>query len=207
MPTEDDVRNQQHLLQTYRRTLAVYVERLALQGAAHVSPEIVHGIDDARTNIRTIKHTLRQWGIAVADLPHDEEPAPVPSESVVSAPLDGGSMSFFDQRGQSVTYQYNAAGDINVGAVHTPADLAGQLEKLRTELSRAEAAEAITQDAATDAGYQITKAIQQTQKPAPNTATIEQHLTNARTSLRTSGAPQEFLLALDNAIAAVRRVS
>jgi hypothetical protein len=28
-------------------------------------------------------------------------------------------MAIFDQRGQQVTYQYNAAGDINLGAVQT----------------------------------------------------------------------------------------
>ena len=32
-------------------------------------------------------------------------------------------MAIFDQRGQQVTYQYNAAGDINFGAVQNRMDL------------------------------------------------------------------------------------
>ena len=34
-------------------------------------------------------------------------------------------MAIFDQRGQRVTYQYNAAGDINFGAVQNRPDSSG----------------------------------------------------------------------------------
>ena len=46
-------------------------------------------------------------------------------------------MPIFDQRHQKVTYQYNAAGDINFGAVQNKMDLVAQLEALQAELNRA----------------------------------------------------------------------
>jgi hypothetical protein len=36
-------------------------------------------------------------------------------------------MAIFDQRGQRVTYQCNAAGDINFGAVRNRMDFVGEL--------------------------------------------------------------------------------
>jgi len=44
-----------------------------------------------------------------------------------------------DQRGQQVTYQYNAAGDINIGAVQNRTELVGELRKLKGEIEQATA--------------------------------------------------------------------
>ena len=77
-------------------------------------------------------------------------------------------MATFDQRNQRVTYQYNAAGDINIGAARNREELAGELKKLRTELDRAAAEGAVELDAATEAGDQLDKAVRQAEKPAPN---------------------------------------
>jgi myo-inositol-1-phosphate synthase len=52
-------------------------------------------------------------------------------------------MPVFDQRGQKVTYQYNAAGDINFGNVQNRADLISELKKLKDEISKAGEAEVI----------------------------------------------------------------
>ena len=206
MPSAEDIQMQQQLLGSHRRTLSVYLERLALQGAAHAAPEVVHGIDDARRQIRAIKGTLRAWDVAVADLPCDEE---VPAESSIAASsthAPGGNMTFFDQRGQSVSHQYNAAGNITVGSVQTAVDLLDQLETLKREIARAETAQAIDEDAATDATYQVTKAIQQARKPAPDTARIQEHLGSGLQSLRASGAADELLSAFDSAIRVARRL-
>jgi hypothetical protein len=46
-------------------------------------------------------------------------------------------MAIFDQRGQRVTYQYNAAGDIHFGAMQNRMDLVGELGKLQRELTQA----------------------------------------------------------------------
>ena len=114
-------------------------------------------------------------------------------------------MSFFDQRGQSVAHQYNAAGDINVGSVQAAVELSDQLETLKNEIARAEAAHIIDEETATDAAYQVTKAIQQARKPAPDQARIQEHLLSGRQSLQAGGAAHKLLSAFDSAINAVRR--
>ncbi len=46
-------------------------------------------------------------------------------------------MTIFDQRNQTVTYQYNAAGDINFGSVTNHTEVTAQLDKLEAELNTA----------------------------------------------------------------------
>lgn len=46
-------------------------------------------------------------------------------------------MAVFDQRGQQVNYQYNAAGDINLDFVQNQTQLVEELGKLKAELSKA----------------------------------------------------------------------
>jgi hypothetical protein len=89
-------------------------------------------------------------------------------------------MATFDQRGQHVQYQYNAAGDINFGAVQDRADLVQELEKLKAELARAQQAGAVDEDRATDAEYQLTKAVQQARKPDPDKKSLLTYLNNAK---------------------------
>jgi nucleoside-triphosphatase THEP1 len=72
MASHDDIEQQQRLLVAHRATLAVYLERLARQGLAHVSPEVIHGIHEVRLHIRHIKVILRDWNITVEDHPDDE---------------------------------------------------------------------------------------------------------------------------------------
>lgn len=89
-------------------------------------------------------------------------------------------MSVFDQRGQNVNYQYNAAGYINFSNVQNRADLISELEKLKTEVTKAREAEVIDADIATDVDYQITKAVQQARKSEPNKNTVLQHINTAK---------------------------
>jgi hypothetical protein len=93
----------------------------------------------------------------------------------------GGNMAIFDQRNQNVNYQYNAAGDINFDRVQNRVELVGELEKLKAELSRASASGAIDGEIVTDAEYQITKVIQQSQKAEPNKKTMLEHINKAKT--------------------------
>jgi len=79
-----------------------------------------------------------------------------------------GSVATFDQRGQQVTYQYNAAGNINIGAVESAAEFERELGKLRDEVDKAGASGALKKDVALDAKYQLDKAAQQTVKPSPD---------------------------------------
>jgi 8-oxo-dGTP pyrophosphatase MutT (NUDIX family) len=70
---QEDIATQIQRLQVYRRTLAHYLEQQAKLGIAHVAPNIVHGIHEARQNIHHIKLTLRSWGIPVMDHPDDAD--------------------------------------------------------------------------------------------------------------------------------------
>lgn len=71
MPSNEDIQQQQELLLAYRRTLAVLLKQQALAGEAHVEPQIMHGIVEARENIARIKQYLIQWGMTVEDSPSD----------------------------------------------------------------------------------------------------------------------------------------
>ncbi len=92
----------------------------------------------------------------------------------------GGSMSVFDQRGQKVNYQYNAAGDININSVQSIEDFTKQLEKLQSELKMARDSKAIEQDKAVEAEYHLLQATKETKKEKPNPKTIMDHLNEAK---------------------------
>jgi len=69
--TKDDIDQHLELLATHRRTVLHYLIQQAGLGVGHVPPGITHGLHAARLAIRSIKETLRQWGVAVADHPDD----------------------------------------------------------------------------------------------------------------------------------------
>jgi hypothetical protein len=74
MLSQNEIAQQQQILQSHRRTLALYLGQQGLLGAAHISPGIANGIQEARDNIRRIKAILQEQGILVADHPDDEPP-------------------------------------------------------------------------------------------------------------------------------------
>lgn len=109
-------------------------------------------------------------------------------------------MAIFDQQGQQVNYQYNAAGNINLGSVQNQAQLANQLEKLKAELSAAAEAQVIDAETFTDAEYQMTKAIQATEKPKANKKGMINHLNNAKSILEGVTAASGIVTALNKVI-------
>lgn len=117
----------------------------------------------------------------------------VSSSNAVS---QGGNMAIFDQRNQNVNYQYNATGDINFDRVQNRVELIGELEKLKAELSKAASAGVIDAEIVTDAEYQITKAIQQSQKHEPNKKTILEHINSAKTLIEGVAATTGMVTAL-----------
>lgn len=92
----------------------------------------------------------------------------------------GENMTVFDQRHQKVDTQYNAAGDINFNNVQDSSQFIAELQKLKAEFTRIAEEEAIDGEIVTDAEYQLTKAIQQAQKPEPDKKTITDHLKTAK---------------------------
>jgi hypothetical protein len=114
-------------------------------------------------------------------------------------------MAIFDQRGQQVTYQYNAAGDINFGAVQNRMDLVGELGKLQLEMTQARQAGVFDEGVATDAAYQLTKAVQEGKKPAPDKGTLLGYLGSAKTLVEGVAAAGGLVTALTKAAELVQQ--
>jgi AbiTii len=92
----------------------------------------------------------------------------------------GDNMTVFDQRGQNVQTQYNAAGDINFSSVQNSVEFVAELRKLKDEFSKVAKEEAIDAEVVTDTEYQLTKAIQQAEKAQPDKGIISNHLEKAK---------------------------
>jgi hypothetical protein len=66
-------------------------------------------------------------------------------------------MATFDQRGQKVQYQFNAAGDINFGSVQDEVSLVTQLDKLQDEVRKAAQVGVLDEEVALDVETKIKK--------------------------------------------------
>jgi hypothetical protein len=115
-------------------------------------------------------------------------------------------MTIFDQRGQTVTYQYNVHGTINFGAVQTSPDLVGELRKLQAEMQQAVAAGAVEGEPATDAKYQLDKAVHEAQKPQPDKKKVADYLAQAKMAIEGIAAVGGLVAALTKAAELVEKL-
>ena len=92
-------------------------------------------------------------------------------------------MAIFDQRGQTVTYQYNAAGNIGLGAATNAADFSGELDKLKVELAKAREGNAIDEDTEAEAKTFLIQAAREAKSPEPNKTTLLERLNSAKETL------------------------
>ena len=115
-------------------------------------------------------------------------------------------MATFDMRGQNVTNQYNAGRDINFGAVQSSTDLIVELAKLKEEFVRAKENGLISEDTATDAEYQVTKAVQQIKQPEPDKKSILNHLNKAKAFIESMTAASGLVTTLVGAIEVVHKL-
>ena len=115
-------------------------------------------------------------------------------------------MAIFDQRGQHVTYQYNAAGNINFGAIENQVDVVHELEKLQADLTQAIQAGIFDEEVATDADYQLTKAVQQAKKSEPDKKTFLEHLSGTKTLIEGVTAASGLVTALGKAVELVQKL-
>jgi len=122
-----------------------------------------------------------------------------------AGPAKEERMTVFDQRGQHVNYQYNAAGDINFGTVQNKVDLVGELEKLKAEIGKAGAAQVIDAEVVTDAEYQITKAMQEAKKPEPKKETVLERINGAKALIEGVAAAGGMVAALIKAAELVQK--
>jgi len=115
-------------------------------------------------------------------------------------------MAQFDQRGQQVTNQYNAGRDMNFGAVQNRVDLVTELEHLKGQFAQAKEVGILNEETATDAEYQVTKAIQQTKKPKPDKKTILDYLNTTKALIENVTAASGLVTALVGAAEVVQRL-
>lgn len=116
-------------------------------------------------------------------------------------------MAQFDMRGQKITgNQYIAGRDMNFGGIQNIADLIAELEKLKGEVTQARETGILSEETATDAEYQVTKAVQQAQRPNPDKKTIVDHLNTARSLIVGVSAASGLVTTLIAAIEAVQKL-
>lgn len=129
MPSQDDIRHQQSLLDIHRRTLAHSLRQAAAHGGFDFAPAATaHTISTARAEIQRVKDVLRGWSVAVDDQPDDEAPAntPPPLTSVrmsvgsptyiFNAPIHANATSFGGE--QTIEHMEVTMGDnINISNV------------------------------------------------------------------------------------------
>ncbi len=115
-------------------------------------------------------------------------------------------MAQFDQRNQKVTYQYNAAGNINFGSVRDRVDLTAELKKIQDELMKAVGQGAVDAETAIDVDSKIKKAIIQTEKAEPNKKSILDHLREAQELIGGVAAAAGLIKGLAEAAEVVRRL-
>lgn len=72
----EEIAQQQALLETYRRTLAVYIQQQATIGRAYSPPALINGIAETRSEIKRIKALLQAANVPVSSDPDDDEPPP-----------------------------------------------------------------------------------------------------------------------------------
>jgi hypothetical protein len=113
-------------------------------------------------------------------------------------------MAVFDQRGQKVKYQYNAAGNINFGSVQDNQDLALQLEQLEEELTKAREAQAIDKLTAAKASTPLLEAAEEAKKPQPDKNSLLGYLDSAKEVLTGITAAGGIVEALTKAYSVVQ---
>jgi len=115
-------------------------------------------------------------------------------------------MATFDQRGQKVNYQYNAAGDINFGTIQSKLEIVPELQKLQREIQQAIEAGVIGEDVAIDVEAKMKKAILQAQKPEPDKRTTLDYLNEAKALLEGVASAAGLVTALTQAVEVVKRL-
>lgn len=135
----------------------------------------------------TVRNRLLDFILQLSDswdtessIPSSEKLDNLVSVTIYNNPQGGQVMPIFDQRGQHVTYQYNAAGNINVENVSDKSDLLIEIDKFRQELAEIKKAKIISDDVAVEADYHLMKASNEAKKEKPNKPTFFDHIGKAK---------------------------
>jgi hypothetical protein len=105
-------------------------------------------------------------------------------------------VSIFDQRGQHVQYQFNAAGHINLERLESHEQLAAEVGKLKAEINLAKQAGAVPDDVALEAQYHLLEASREAASPKPDKSKFLENVAKARDLLKDIGAVGGLVTAL-----------
>jgi len=162
-------------------------------------------LDTVRNRLLDLILSLdKRWTIEDTP-PPKEEVGRLVSVVIYNNP-EGASVSMFDQRGQQVQYQFNAAGDINVESVTNVDQLSDQLSKLRSEIEVARQARAIPDDAAIEAEFHVLQATRKARADEPDKASMLDHIGKAKALLGDLAAAAGLVGALAKAAEQIGRL-
>lgn len=169
--------------------------------------------------LQTVRSRLQDFILELSDLPWNIAQGQPPQgqiEQLVAVTIynnaQGGNVSTFDQRGQQVQSQNNAAGDvniagdININTIQTPSDFIRDLQRVKGELTKASEAQIIDAEIVTDADYEIASAIQEAKKPTPNKKSIIEHVDRAKGLLENVTATAGLATALVKLVEAAQKL-
>lgn len=105
----------------------------------------------------------------------------LPFELIASIVVKEDEMANFDQRGQKVTYQFNANGNINFVDIQNKTEFIAELRKLISEVHLASKSGSIQEEVAVDVQAHLQKAIIQAEKEKPDQKTFVDHINGAKT--------------------------
>src|SRR5215213_2951674 len=119
MPSDEEIIQQQRLLKSHRDRLAIRINQEAMVGVAHVTPDVIQDIVDARTQIQHIKDLLRSWHVVVEDRPNDEGQmlalgSVVPTRPATRPLRSSQPGQDFVERGQSFSQGMSALRDLMI---------------------------------------------------------------------------------------------
>jgi hypothetical protein len=120
LPDQVDIDTQIVRLQTYRKSLQIYLQQLAVVGTAQAPAHIIHNISECRHNIRRIKSILLNWDVPTDDHPDDEDMSQNQENAALPRQSDKGAIStetneILDRLNQGTNLP--SFGDIFVGKV------------------------------------------------------------------------------------------
>lgn len=113
--------------------------------------------------------------------------------------------TMFDQRHQTVTYQYNYA-NANLESVQNAPALLDELKKLQTEMQQAVEKKAVEGEPAVDGRYNLDKAVLEAEKPAPDKKKLADYLASAKTAIEGVAAVGGLVAALSKAAELVEKL-
>ncbi|HSH82144.1 MAG TPA: hypothetical protein VLA19_26760 [Herpetosiphonaceae bacterium] len=175
----------------------------------HIARELGLELED----VRGYMHLLAKRGLTRrADnlagrgaVPTDEGRLALKTPDLLNTPALPAT-NYFDQRGQTVQHQYNAARDINFSTVQNAFQLVDELGKLKAEVRKAGDEQVIEGEIVDEAEHQLAKAITQAKKPVPDKKTIIEHLTSAKSVIEGATAATGLINAVTAAIDAVQNL-